>query len=238
MVKAIAQLQLLDVVALKDDLPNNNLLAGQVGTIVEFLAPEVYEVEFSDDDGQTYAMLPLHSSQLLQLKYTSTPETLAMSNPIYQDGEGDNVAGDKVVGDKVAGNKIDNSQTNHLQGAQIGNFAKEVKDSAQQTASDFIQNNNASTAELLQLIASLRQTAEQFPEDIRENIIIDIEDVEAEIQKPATDRNPKRLKKSLSAILAAATATGVAIAGTVDFANNAIDLGQKLGVELTLPGIR
>ena len=77
MVKAIAKLQLLDVVALKDDLPNGNLLAGQVGTIVEFLAPEVYEVEFSDDDGQTYAMLPLHSSQLLQLKYTSTPETLA-----------------------------------------------------------------------------------------------------------------------------------------------------------------
>jgi Domain of unknown function (DUF4926) len=58
-----------DVVALKEDLPQHNLLAGQVGTIVETLAPEVYEVEFSDDDGQTYAMLPLHSQQLLQLKY-------------------------------------------------------------------------------------------------------------------------------------------------------------------------
>jgi hypothetical protein len=63
------QLNLLDVVALKEDLPQHNLLAGQVGTIVETLAPEVYEVEFSDDDGQTYAMLPLHSQQLLQLKY-------------------------------------------------------------------------------------------------------------------------------------------------------------------------
>lgn len=73
MVKAIAKLQLLDVVALKEDLPNHNLLAGQEGTIVEFLAPEVYEVEFSDGDGQTYAMLPLHSSQLLKLKYKYTP---------------------------------------------------------------------------------------------------------------------------------------------------------------------
>jgi Domain of unknown function (DUF4926) len=73
MVKAIANLQLLDVVALKEDLPDHQLLAGQVGTIVELLAPEVYEVEFSDNDGQTYAMLPLHSSQLLQLKYTLTP---------------------------------------------------------------------------------------------------------------------------------------------------------------------
>ncbi|MDY7014763.1 MAG: DUF4926 domain-containing protein [Cyanobacteriota bacterium] len=62
-------LQLLDVAALKADLPNHNLFAGQVGTIVELLAPDVYEVEFSDDDGQTYAMLPLHGSQLLRLKY-------------------------------------------------------------------------------------------------------------------------------------------------------------------------
>jgi hypothetical protein len=57
-----------DIVALKEDFPHHNLLAGQVGTIVETLAPEVYEVEFSDNDGQTYAMLPLHSQQLLQLK--------------------------------------------------------------------------------------------------------------------------------------------------------------------------
>ncbi len=70
MVSTIAhQLNLLDVVALKTDLPQHNLLAGQVGTIVEILATDIYEVEFSDDDGQTYAMLPLHSQQLLQLKY-------------------------------------------------------------------------------------------------------------------------------------------------------------------------
>jgi ribosomal 30S subunit maturation factor RimM len=70
MITTIApQLNLLDIVALKEDLPQHSLLAGQVGTIVETLAPDVYEVEFSDDDGQTYAMLPLHSQQLLQLKY-------------------------------------------------------------------------------------------------------------------------------------------------------------------------
>ena len=37
------------------------------GTIVEPLAPGVYEVEFSDDDGQTYASLALRSDQLLEL---------------------------------------------------------------------------------------------------------------------------------------------------------------------------
>ena len=99
MVRTIAKLQLLDVVAIKEDLPDYHLLAGQVGTIVEFLAPEVYEVEFSDDDGQTYAMLPLHSSQLVKLKYKYTPENTPVCNHIYQYGQGDNVAGDKVVGD-------------------------------------------------------------------------------------------------------------------------------------------
>jgi Domain of unknown function (DUF4926) len=232
MVKAIAQLQLLDVVALKEDLPDGNLLAGQVGTIVEFLAPEVYEVEFSDDDGQTYAMLPLHSSQLLQLKYTFAPETLAMSNPIYQYGQGDNVAGDKVLGDKVAGNKVDNSQTNNFNGPMSGVIGS---DNANVTNNQFIQTNNANTAELLQLIASLRQTAAQFPEDVREEIIIDLEDVEAEIQKPETDRNKTKLKKRLAAILAAATATGIAIANITDFTNNVTDLAEKAGIELALP---
>ncbi len=73
MVSTSAQLQLLDVVALKDALPEQQLAAGQVGTIVELLAPDVFEVDFSDDDGQTYAMLPLHSSQLLKLSIASPP---------------------------------------------------------------------------------------------------------------------------------------------------------------------
>ncbi len=118
MLKAIAKLQLLDIVAIKEDLPEHDLLAGQVGTIVEVLAPEVYEVDFSDD-GQTYAMLPLHSSQLLKLKYSYTPKNPPMSNTIHQYGQGDNVGGDKVGGDKVAGDKVDNPQTNNLEDANF-----------------------------------------------------------------------------------------------------------------------
>ncbi len=132
----------------------------------------------------------------------------------------------------------DSSQSNHLQGAQIGNFAKEVKDTAQQTASDFIQNNNANTAEILKLISSMRETATQFPEDIRDGIIIDIEDVEAEIKKPENQWNKARLKKSLTAMIGAATAIAIPIAGMTDFASSAIDLGQKVGIELKLPSAR
>jgi len=233
MVKAIVKLQLLDVVAIKEDLPDANLLAGQVGTIVEVLAPEVYEVEFSDDDGQTYAMLPLHSSQLLQLKYKSTAENTPMSNTIHQYGQGDNVGGDKVGGDKVGGDKVDRSQANHLENAKVSGVIG--RDNAQVSNSQFNQNNNTNTAELLKLISSMRQTADQFPEDIREGIIIDIEDIETEIQKPENQWNKTRLKKSLKAIVATVTAVAIPIAGITYFANTAIELGQRVGVELKLP---
>jgi len=62
-------LNLLDVVALKTDLPDRGLAAGQVGTIVELLAPDVFEVEFSDNQGRTYAALALNASQLLLLHH-------------------------------------------------------------------------------------------------------------------------------------------------------------------------
>jgi Domain of unknown function (DUF4926) len=59
----------LDVVALTEDIPDRGLLRGQVGTVVELLGPGVFEVEFADNDGRTYAMLSLKSSQLLVLHY-------------------------------------------------------------------------------------------------------------------------------------------------------------------------
>jgi hypothetical protein len=60
-------LKLLDVVALVEAIPEHNLQRGQVGTVVEILAPDVFEVEFSDNDGRTYALLPLQAEQLLPL---------------------------------------------------------------------------------------------------------------------------------------------------------------------------
>jgi hypothetical protein len=73
MLETLTDLQPLDVVALTSALPEHHLQSGQVGTIVELLAPDVYEVEFSDDQGQTYAMLPLRTSQLMRLHYAPQP---------------------------------------------------------------------------------------------------------------------------------------------------------------------
>ncbi|MEH2330012.1 leucine-rich repeat domain-containing protein, partial [Nostoc sp.] len=125
--------------------------------------------------------------------------------------------------------------TNNLQGANIGNFANEVKDNARQQASNFNQTSGANISEILQLIGNLRQTVAQFPPDIRDDIIIDIDDVEVEIQKPEKERNLPKLKKRLLALLTAATLIAAPIAGMTDFANNVLEIGNKLNIELKLP---
>lgn len=61
------QIELLDTVALLQDLPERSLDRGEVGTVVELLAPGVFEVEFSDDEGRTYAQFALQESQIIAL---------------------------------------------------------------------------------------------------------------------------------------------------------------------------
>ncbi len=68
----MSELELLSTVVLLEDVAAPPLRRGQVGTVVERLAPGVYEVEFSDDDGRTYASLALRSDQLLQLHHHPT----------------------------------------------------------------------------------------------------------------------------------------------------------------------
>ncbi|MBD2389882.1 DUF4926 domain-containing protein [Aphanizomenon flos-aquae NRERC-008] len=55
------QFNLLDVVALTMDLPEYNLLRGQVGT--------AFEVEFSDINGQTYGSVGLRLEQIMVLHF-------------------------------------------------------------------------------------------------------------------------------------------------------------------------
>lgn len=62
-------IDVLDVVALTEDLPERGLYRGQVGTVVQSLAPGIFEVEFSDDEGRASASLALEASRLLMLHY-------------------------------------------------------------------------------------------------------------------------------------------------------------------------
>jgi Domain of unknown function (DUF4926) len=62
-------MKLLDVVALTEDVPGKGLRRGQVGTIVETLASGVFEVEFCDLEGQTYASVALPEGRLMILHH-------------------------------------------------------------------------------------------------------------------------------------------------------------------------
>jgi hypothetical protein len=59
----------LDVVALAENLTEQGLPRGQVGTVVEELAEDAFLIEFSDDQGRTYAMIPLKTHQLIVLHF-------------------------------------------------------------------------------------------------------------------------------------------------------------------------
>jgi hypothetical protein len=61
--------KLLDVVALLEDQPTCKLVAGQVGTIVEVLGPDVFEVEFLDSEGRTLGLAELKRADFLVLRH-------------------------------------------------------------------------------------------------------------------------------------------------------------------------
>jgi hypothetical protein len=64
-----------ETVALLISLPKRGLARGQVGTVVEALDAETALVEFSDDDGRAYAVVPCPRRDLLVLHYV--PEAAA-----------------------------------------------------------------------------------------------------------------------------------------------------------------
>ncbi len=64
-----SSLKLLDVVALLKDVPDEKLVKGQVGTIVEDLDEGIYEVEFADKQGRTIASLTLATKDLMLLHF-------------------------------------------------------------------------------------------------------------------------------------------------------------------------
>jgi hypothetical protein len=59
----------LDRVALVVDLPEHRLKAGDVGTVVDIAgAGEQYTLEFLTLDGDTFAVVPVHRTQVRSLK--------------------------------------------------------------------------------------------------------------------------------------------------------------------------
>ena len=58
----------LAVVALVRDIPENHLVRGQVGIVMEVLEPGVFEVDFKDSDGSTHGFA-VRSADLVRLHH-------------------------------------------------------------------------------------------------------------------------------------------------------------------------
>lgn len=63
------KIEILDVVALVEDLDSEGLRRGEVGTVVEQWKDGVFEVEFSDDSGKAYAFAALRPEQMMKLHF-------------------------------------------------------------------------------------------------------------------------------------------------------------------------
>jgi hypothetical protein len=63
------KIEILDVVALTEDLDSEGLRRGEVGTVVEQWKDGVFEVEFSDNSGKAYAFAALRPEQMMKLHF-------------------------------------------------------------------------------------------------------------------------------------------------------------------------
>lgn len=61
--------KLHDVIALLKDIPEKKLSKGQVGTIVEQLDENIYEVEFCDKKDQTIALSEIEDRDMMELHF-------------------------------------------------------------------------------------------------------------------------------------------------------------------------
>jgi internalin A len=163
------------------------------------------------------------------------PDGTSTTRHVPPQNNGDTILGDKIGGDKILGNKI--SITNHNEHANIANLVNNPQDNVTIKAEQFSQTSGTNPAELLQIIANLRQITTQFPQQNQDDIIIDLDDIEQEFQKPQQQRNIPKIRKRLLAVAAAVLSIASPIAAIADFTNNITDLANKAGIELQLPSI-
>ncbi|MBE9111441.1 pentapeptide repeat-containing protein [Nodosilinea sp. LEGE 07298] len=113
--------------------------------------------------------------------------------------------------------------------APVGNVAG--TNQGQMTA--YINQNNEAIS---QLIAALRTSAQTFPPEQKDDVLMELDDLEGDLSKPEK-QEPKRIGKRLQRLIAAGTAAATLAGGAATFAGdinhftaNVLDLGEKIGL--------
>ena len=74
--------ELFDIVELLVNLPESNQLIGTQGTIVECHDEENFEIEFTNEEGETTALCPLSRQQFIVVWKSTTKQWLPVSEKI------------------------------------------------------------------------------------------------------------------------------------------------------------
>jgi hypothetical protein len=122
-----------------------------------------------------------------------------------------------------------------MRGAQFaGGFAETVQGDQ---IGGIINNYGANLDEITRLLTALREQAQTFPAEHKDEALDLIEDLEADLQKPEPD--PNRIGRRLKRLAAVATTVGTLTAGAVtfsgninEFAGNVIELTETLGIPI------
>lgn len=126
-----------------------------------------------------------------------------------------------------------NSGKNDLRGAQFaGGYAETVQGNQ---IGGTINNYGASLSDITCLISTLRDQAQTFPVEHKDDVLMELEDLEGDIQKPQPDQN--RIGRRLKRLAAVATTIGAITGGAAnfsgdlnDFTSNVIELREMLGI--------
>ena len=95
---------------------------------------------------------------------------------------------------------------------------------------------NQNADDISHLLTALRETAQQFPEAQKDEALMELDDLEADLKAPEK-QEPKRIGKRLQRLIAAGTAAATVAGGAAtfsgninEFTDNVLELAEKVGL--------
>ncbi|MGB3309160.1 MAG: pentapeptide repeat-containing protein [Nodosilinea sp.] len=115
----------------------------------------------------------------------------------------------------------------NLQGAQFaGGFAETVQGNQ---IGGVINNYRSNADDIVRLLFSLGELSQAFPEDQQQQVQIHLQDLAIDLKQPE-QCSPTKLKTRLAGLFGVLILLGGGIATATDFANNVLELSEKLNV--------
>jgi uncharacterized protein YjbI with pentapeptide repeats len=191
-------------------------------------------------DGQYVVRLRIETDKtgkdriILEANIETTTKELLETKRRLHEAHGEIKALDRSL-EKALRMATDQGPKYNLQGAQFaGGFAETVQ--GDQTGG-IINNYGQDTKDIIRLLTSLREQAQDFPTEHKEEALDLLNDLEIDLKKP--EPNTNRMGRKLKRFAEIATTIGILTAGAVTFSGNlnevvgnVIELTETLGIPI------